>query len=72
MNKSNKNEIIDNDGNVVSVGDKVRGKGLITFQDGFKIDRTPVVTVRKDNNGQVYFGNLSIQSFPDFWLVNKI
>ena len=63
-------KIIDSHGKIVSIGDKVRGSGFISFQDGFKIDRTPVVTVRKnEQDGTIYFGNLSMKSFNKFWLV---
>ena len=49
-------------GRKVKVGDMVRGEGFITFQDGFKINRTPTVPVAiKD--GVIYFGGLSSKSF---------
>jgi len=63
-------KIIDRLGKIVNIGDKVRGSGFISFQDGFKIDRTPIVTVRKnEKDGTIYFGNLSMKSFNEFWLV---
>lgn len=61
-------KIIDSNGVTVIVGDKVRGKGFIRFQDGFKIDRSPIVTVR-ENNGKIFFGGLSMESFGEFYKV---
>jgi len=61
--------IIDCLGNEVKIGDKVKGEGFIKFQDNFKIDRTPIVTVREEK-GIIYFGGLSKQSFGRFWKVN--
>ena len=58
----------DVNGKPVKLGDKIRGEGFITFQDGFKIDRTPVVTVR-EKDGVLYFGGLSAQSFQRFWII---
>lgn len=55
-------------GTEVKVGDKVRGEGFVKFQDGFKIDRTPVVTVTIRND-VLYFGQLSAKSFRKFWIV---
>jgi hypothetical protein len=52
----------DINGIVVKVGDKVQGIGSLKFQDGFEIDRTPVVTANIQN-GKLYFGNLSAESF---------
>jgi len=52
----------DINGVIVKVGDKVQGIGSLRFQDGFKIDRTPIVTVNIQN-GKLYFGNLSAESF---------
>lgn len=49
----------------VKVGDKVQGFGKLTFQDGFNIDLTPIVTVREEN-GELYFGGLSAKSFNKF------
>jgi len=43
----------DINGITVNVGDKVQGKGFITFQDGFKIDRSLIVTVR-EKDGQLF------------------
>ena len=59
----------DANGQQVKIGDKVHGEGFITFQDGFKIDRTPTVTVH-EKDGVLYFGGLSAQSFPKFWIIN--
>ena len=52
----------DKNGIQVKIGDKVKGFGFITFQDGFKIDRTPIVTVNIQE-GRLHFGNLSYESF---------
>lgn len=52
----------DINGVVVKVGDKIQGIGSLKFQDGFEIDRTPVVTANMQN-GKLYFGNLSAESF---------
>jgi hypothetical protein len=52
----------DINGVVVKVGDKIQGIGSLKFQDGFEIDRTPVVTANIQN-GKLYFGNLSAESF---------
>jgi hypothetical protein len=55
-------------GKKVKVGDRVHGEDFVRFHDGFKIDRTPVVTVHiKDD--VLYFGGLSAASFPKFWIV---
>jgi len=59
----------DTKGRIVKIGDKVRGEGFIKFQDGFKIDRTPIVTANIQN-GVLMFGNLSAKSFNKFWIVN--
>ena len=66
-----KKKIIDSNGKEVNIGDKVRGEGFIKFQDGFKIDRSPIVTVREHNN-TIYFGSLSIKSFDKFYKVEEI
>ena len=58
----------DANGQQVKLGDKVKGEGFIKFQDGFKIDRTPIVTVN-EQNGVLYFGSLSAKSFPKFWII---
>lgn len=55
---------------MIKIGDKVRGKGFISFQDGFKIDRSPAVTVR-EHNGRIYCGALSIESFNELWVVES-
>lgn len=55
----------DINGKEVKIGDKVRGFGYIKFQDGFKIDRTPTVTVNVQNK-ILYFGQLPAQSFDKF------
>lgn len=60
----------DVNGNTVKIGDKVRGEGFIKFHDGFKIDRTPTVTVA-EKDGVLYFGGLSAQSFNRFWIVKE-
>lgn len=61
----------DINGQTVKIGDKVRGFGNLRFQDGFEIDRTPIVTVNLQN-GVLYFGNLSAKSFTDgFVIVEK-
>ena len=60
----------DINGQIVKVGDKVRGFGNLKFQDGFEIDRTPVVTANLQN-GVLYFGNLSSKSFTDGFEIIK-
>ncbi len=61
----------DKKGVQVKIGDKVKGFGFITFQDGFKIDRTPIVTANIQN-GRLYFGNLSYESFTSgFEIINS-
>lgn len=55
-------------GKLIKIGDKVQGEGCIKFQDGFIIDRTPIVTVN-EQNGRLYCGNLSIESFPKLWII---
>jgi len=52
----------DINGVVVKLGDKIQGIGSLKFQDGFEIDRTPIVTANIQN-GKLYFGNLSAESF---------
>lgn len=54
----------------VKVGDKVSGFGTIKFHDGFKIDKTPIVTANIQN-GKLYFGNLSAQSFGNGFVIVK-
>lgn len=61
----------DVNGITVKVGDKVKGEGCITFQDGFKIELYPTVTVNIQN-GVLYFGQLSASSFDKFWILNTI
>ena len=56
----------DINGVTVKLGDKIKGFGFISFQDGFKIDKTPIVTVTKDEKGNLYFGQLSAKSFNRF------
>lgn len=51
-------------GKEVKVGDKVRGFGSLKFQDGWSIDRTPIVTVNIQE-GVLHFGNLSASSFTE-------
>jgi hypothetical protein len=57
-------------GRTVKIGDKIKGEGYLECHDGFKVDRTPVVTVRMSDNGVLMFGWLSARSFPKFWIVN--
>ena len=59
---------IDIEGNKVKVGDKVKGFGSLRFNDGWSVDRTPVVTVNIQN-GVLYFGNLSASSFTEGFLI---
>ena len=61
---------IDINGREVQIGDKVCGFGFITFQDGFKIDRRPEVTVRVWN-GRLYYGMLSAVSFDKFVIMKQ-
>lgn len=63
---------IDINGREVKIGDKVRGFGNIVFQDGFKINRESLVTVRLNEKGHMYFGELSHESFPSFEIIGKI
>lgn len=58
----------DSTGKQIKLGDKVRGDGCIKFQGGFRIDRTPIVTVN-ERNGKIYCGTLSIESFDKLWIV---
>ena len=53
----------------IHIGDKVMGEGFIKFQDGFIIDRSPIVTVR-EHNGRIYCGQLSIKSFNRIFIVH--
>jgi hypothetical protein len=53
---------------VVKVGDKVRGFGSLKFQDGWSIDRSPIVTVNIQE-GVLHFGNLSASSFTEGFLI---
>ena len=56
----------DSNGEPVRIGDKIRGVGSISFRPGdWTIDRTPIVTVRRGENGRIYFGGLSKESFFD-------
>ncbi|MEM7485053.1 MAG: hypothetical protein AAF348_07575 [Bacteroidota bacterium] len=61
-------KIIDSNGKTVKVGDKVRGEGFLRCNEGYKIDLSPIVTVRK-KYGIIYFGNLSKSSFDKFYKV---
>lgn len=54
----------------VNIGDKVRGFGYISFQDGWKIDRTPIVTANIQD-GHLMFGNLSCESFDRFEIIQN-
>ena len=57
-------------GRKVKLGDKIKGFGSIKFQDGFEIDRSPIVTANLQNN-VLYFGNLSAKSFTlGFEIIN--
>jgi hypothetical protein len=58
----------DSSGKVVKVGDKVRGFGSLKFQDGWSIDRSPIVTVNIQE-GVLHFGNLSASSFTEGFLI---
>jgi len=58
----------DIEGNKVKVGDKVKGFGSLRFNDGWSVDRTPVVTVNIQN-GVLYFGNLSASSFTEGFII---
>ena len=60
--------ITDSNGLEVKIGDKVRGEGTLDFNDGYKIDLTPIVTVR-ELNGKIFFGSLSMQSFRRFYKI---
>jgi hypothetical protein len=55
-------------GKEVKVGDKVRGFGSLKFQDGWSIDRSPIVTVNIQE-GVLHFGNLSASSFTEGFLI---
>jgi hypothetical protein len=55
-------------GKVVKVGDKVKGFGYLKFQDGWSIDRSPIVTVNIQE-GVLHFGNLSASSFTEGFLI---
>ena len=59
----------DENGRVVKVGDRVRGRGTLMCNDGFQIDLTPEVTVR-EHDGVMYFGSLSESSFHRFVIVS--
>lgn len=61
-------KIIDSKGLEVKIGDKIRGEGFLYMQDGFKIDLSPIVTVR-EVNGKIFFGSLSMQSFRLFYKI---
>ena len=70
MAQQNCNYPKDRNGQIVKIGDKVRWFGSLKFQDGFEIDRTPIVTVNLQN-GVLYFGNLSAKSFTDGFEIIK-
>lgn len=55
----------------VNIGDRVRGFGYICFQDGWLIDRTPIVTANIQD-GRLMFGNLSCESFDKFEIIGNI
>ena len=63
-------KIIDSNGLEVKIGDKIRGEGTLGCSYGFKIDLTPIVTVREEN-GKIFFGGLSMQSFRRFYKVTS-
>jgi hypothetical protein len=52
----------DINGQVVKLGDMIKGFGSLKFQDGFRIELYPTVTANIQN-GILYFGNLSAKSF---------
>ena len=54
----------------VKVGDNVRGFGFLGFQDGFRIDLSPIVEVGIHDN-VLYFGGLSALSFRKFEIVKQ-
>lgn len=54
--------LIDNNKNIVKIGDKIKGFGYLLCQDGYKIRREDIVTVNMQNN-KIYFGNLSYESY---------
>ena len=60
--------ITDSNGLEVKIGDKVRGEGTLDFNDGYKIDLTPIVTVT-ERNGVIFFGGLTMNSFRNFWKI---
>ena len=62
--------ITDSNGLEVKIGDKVRGEGTLDFNDGYKIDLTPTVTVT-ERNGVVFFGGLTMSSFRKFWKITS-
>lgn len=55
----------------VQVGDKVRGFGHLTFQDGWKVDLSPTVDVTIQD-GVMHFGMLSHSSFDRFEIVKRV
>lgn len=61
-------KIVDSRGVEVKIGDKIRGDGFLYCNGGFKIDLTPIVTVR-EKDGKIFFGGLSMQSFRRFYKV---
>lgn len=62
--------IIDSKGLVVKIGDKVRGEGVLDCNDGYQIDLTPIVTVRKVKD-VIFFGGISMQNFRRFYKITK-
>jgi len=61
----------------VKEGDSIKGISSSMFsppalvcQGGFKINLSPVVTVRKHNN-RLYGGGVSMESFRNFEILNK-
>lgn len=61
-------KIIDSNGLEVKVGDKIKGEGTLDFNGNYKIDLTPIVTVRKVKD-KIFFGGLSMQSFREFYKI---
>lgn len=70
MNERNNPNIpcYDSNGELVEFGDKIRGEGFLHCQGTFKIDLSPIVTVRNDL-GIRRFGYLSASSYNRFFKV---
>lgn len=54
----------------VKEGDKIKGFGFLHCNHKFKIDLSPLVTVRV-KDGELYFGGLSAKSFDRFVIVKQ-